>query len=259
MTRQFIMHTLGIQENDPRTILLDVLNCNNAGVQINEAQLFGIINSDSINSYFLQPLVTHLLTHPEDAHNDSIVTFLFHTILLQRNAAGTIDPYYLLQNPRNQFASIEQQLFEFLTIKLNSEDIRLVEKCLAVVNGLVNSIGIVVPQALLAQLMNNTVRHYASADARDLASSELLIIGISLAIALSLTPTTIKYDANVRNFHQSVGSLPAKEMYKTQVLQRLEQLQLRSSAAALLARTGTGINSTNQGQSPSSSGKQFGL
>ena len=171
MTRQFIMDTLGIQENDPRAILLHVLNLNNGGVQIDGVQLFRITNSSSINSYFLQPLVNHLLAHPsDDERNESIVTFLFFTIILQRNAAGTMDPSLLMQNPRNKFASIEQQLFDFLTIKLNSEDLALVQKCVDVVNGLVNGIGIEVPQALLAQLMKNTVSHYTSADARDLVT-----------------------------------------------------------------------------------------
>ena len=38
----------------------------------------------------------------------------------------------------------------------------------------VNSIGIEVPQALLAQIMKNTESHYTSADARDLELPELL-------------------------------------------------------------------------------------
>lgn len=259
MTKQFIMDTLGIQENDPRAVLLQVLNLNSGEVQIDEAELFRMTNAGSVNSFFLQPLANHLLDNPlDDERNESIVTFLFSIIILQRNAAGTMDPSLLIQNPRNKFASIEQQLFDFLTIKLNSENLALVQKCVYVVNGLVNAIGIEVPQALLAQLMKNTVSHYTSADARDLASAELLIIGVSLANALSLSPNyNITYDANVARFQRRLISLEAHQLYKPQVLQRLEQLQLRTSVVARLARTEAGINTAVQGQEPPSSSSRF--
>ena len=92
-----------------------------------------------------------------------------------------------------------------------------------------------------------------------MASSELLIIGISLANALSVSPNyNIRYDANVARFHRRLISLEADQLYKPQVLQRLEQLQLRSSVAAQLARTGAGINRADQGQEPpSSSSRRF--
>lgn len=261
MTRQFIMDTLGIQENDSRAILLNVLNFNDGGGEIDPTQLFEIIDRE-IDSYFLQPLIDHLLAHPsDDEHNESIVTFLSFIMVLQRNADGTIDRSFLVQNPRNKLATIEQKLFDFLTIKLDSEDLALVRKYVDVVNRLVNCTGIKVPQALLAQLMRKTISHCASDDSRerDLGSSELLIIGVLLHNALSVSPNdNIRYDADVARFRRRLDSLDVNPSYcKSQVLQRLQELQTRSSIAALTARIEADMNRAEQGKEPPSSSRRF--
>ncbi len=250
MTKQFIMDTLGIQENDPRVPLLDVLN--HGEIPFDESQLLKIIDHSSVNSEFLQPLVDHLSAHPSDKRNESIVTFLYFTILLQRNAAGTMSPDVLMANPRNKLGSIEQQLFDFLTIQLNNQDLDMVQKCSQVVNGLVNCIGIDVPHALFVQLMKNTVSHSTnSADERasDLASSELFIIATLLYKELALTANSkISYNADVGNFHQSLKSLDADELYKPQVLNFLEALKERGSAHTQRMRTEVSTNKAEQGE-----------
>ncbi len=273
MTRQFIMNTLGIQENDPRVPLLHVLNINHNEVQIddnhNEVQiddnaLFRIVDQSSVNASFLEPLVNHLSAHPQDdEHNESILKFLYFTIILQRNAVGT-DPELLLINPRNKLARIEKKLFRFLTTALRREDPDLVQKYVDIVTGLVRCIGIKVPQALLVQLMENTVNHYtmsvateeATEKARALATSELLIIVELLSNALYISRNDdITYDANVASFHRRLVLLApvADERYLPEALSRLDELRSRNSRGDALATYSIMNNTTPRRDDPPSS------
>lgn len=234
---------------DDLDILLQVLDLG-GDTDVDGSEIYRVLNKDYIGSHSFLPLINELRAHSSsDDYKKSIMTFLSRVITIQRNADGTISPEVLKQNPCNKLDTIEQQLFEVLITQLGSADQRVVKTCVDVVTQLIHSIGITPPQHLLTTLTNNTIAHYGNNDTRNLAASELSVIGELLS------NPRICYDNHLEFFHTRLKRLATTEnsYNMRQVLQRLDTLQLQSSMRALMAMR----ENMDRNDPPSSSGSDM--